>query len=181
MHVLIGGAFRAAVRRVEIKRLRFADGMALVAHTGGRGAVYAGNLPINLIRGSEQDERTVAAAARGFENVESATGIDFEIVSRIVERCGDRYLGSEMVDFGRRRGRLLHCVRIADIGNGNTEAPGALRELLQPLQIMFDLSARKIVKNMNLRIGISQKMMGPVRAYEAGSSENQNGTSYGTS
>jgi len=67
-------------------------------------------------------------------------------------------------------------VRIADIGNGNAEAPGALRELLQPLQIMFDLSARKIVKNMNLHIGISQKMMGPVRAYEAGSSEDQNGT-----
>ena len=38
---------------------------------------------------------------------------------------------------------------------------------------MFDLSARKIVKNMNLRIGVGQKMVRPVRAYEAGSSEYQ--------
>ena len=150
--------------------------MALVVPGASRGALHWANLSINLIGGSEQNERTVAATARGFENVESAACIDFEIVSGIVERCGDRYLGSEMVDFGRGRGRLLHCLRIADIGNGNAEAPGVLRELLQPLQIVFDLATRKIVKNMNLRIGISQEMMGPVRAYEAGSSEDQNGT-----
>src|SRR5436305_13986249 len=118
----------------------------------------------------------IAAAAGGLKHIEGACGVHFEVAAGIIDRSSDCYLGGEMVDLGRRRGGLLHRVRITDVRNGDAKAPGALREFLQPLEVVFDLATRKIVKNMNLRIGVGQKVMGPVGAHESGAAEDQYGT-----
>ncbi len=100
-HILVAGALGATIGRMEIERLRFGNatrqrGIGITR----RFFVYRHFLhpAINFIRARVDQDGIIAHQARRFQHIESAEGIAFKILARILHRRRHRHLAGQMVN-----------------------------------------------------------------------------------
>ena len=100
-HVLVGGAFRTAIRAVKLQRPGLGDagaGERACRHVAGVAfdEIDVVDRAINLVCRGEDQPRRAAPSPQRFEQFERGGGVDREIVGRIVETGGHGDLRGEM-------------------------------------------------------------------------------------
>src|SRR4051812_14813774 len=101
-------------------------------------------MAVHLIGRRKENEWTITALPRSFEDVECAARVYLKVSTRIIERCCHRDLGCKMIDLAGRINRLCHCARIAYIGDRNFEAARTFCHFLEPYEVVFHIAPRKI-------------------------------------
>ena len=128
---------------------------------------------INFISGRKHDERTIAGAAGGIQNIERAGKIHFKVMPGIGYRSGNCDLRGTMIDFIRMGHGFLHLPGIANIAYRDLKPAGISCCLSQPFHVVVHSGAGEIIKNVHLRLGAGKQRMGQVRPDKACSSKNQ--------
>src|SRR5579884_2136330 len=179
VHVLIGGALRAAVWRMKIQWLLLRN-TPNIAETVARLSGLQSVLPqvaVNLVCRREQQERTITALPHGLQDVERSANVDVEIQPRVLHRCRYRNLRREVIHLARICHGSLHNLRIPNVADRDLQSSRLSRRLLQRIQIGSHSPARQVIENMDLRLCCFQQMMSPVRPDEPGAPEYQYRTS----
>ena len=148
-HVLIGTAFRAAVRRQKLQRLVFADtasGKRFVLRLPPPGALAKldiAELAVHFVCRSKQHGKTCRSVAHCFQNIERAQEIGFEIRDGILQTGRNSHLRRQMIHSLRRLHRTLDLCFVAHIRMGK---PDAMRKpLLQFGNVAFNTGTAQVI------------------------------------
>src|SRR4051794_27602013 len=169
--VLVGGALRAAIGRVEIERAILAD--ALRAHRRiarqigvvGRVEDDVGEIAVDLVGRGEDERGRVVPPAQRLEEAERALHVDVEILARRDEARRHRDLRREMehrLGVPRRGGDAALVADVAD------DARYPLRvAALEPGEIALDARPGERVVDEHV-VALAGEPVGKVRADEPG-------------
>jgi hypothetical protein len=174
VHVLVGGALGAAVRRVEIERLRLSYAIweigILVATVPlhDHGFFHSA---IDLVRRSEDQECFGATFTHRFEQVEGSEDVALEVLARISHRGSHGYLAGAVKDHVETIGShgLEDLAGEPEIEFGELEIATAS----QPLEIPLSAAARKIIPDRYFPAGLHEASRS-IYADEAGPSGDEN-------
>ena len=153
-HVLVGRAFAAAVRAVEVDRLGLFTGTVVVVE-----------LSIHLIRRCKDERRVVVVRADRLQHVERAARVDVEVRVGVEQRGGHRHLAGKMED-----GVLvLHVprkgARVPHVLFNECDPVGVLGD--EPLQVALGARTAQVVEQADVPAVLDQVDRG-VDAQEAG-------------
>src|SRR5216683_897006 len=122
--------------------------------------------PIHFIGGREDHHRPMTGKPRCLQNVQCPECVDVEIRPWIRNRCRDRHLASEMIDYIRIVDGHLHSIEISYICPGEAE-PRALRMALQPSNIMRGARSQQRVEHCDI-LSRRQQVADQIGTNEAG-------------
>src|ERR1700687_1682618 len=135
--VLVGGAFAAHVRAVEVERRRFLARTAVVVE-----------LSVHLV-GRGEDERCFGVVLAGrLEEVQRAASVDLEIGFRVDQGCGHRHLGGEVEDRILVLDLLGQGAGVSDVLFDEGGAGRMLRD--EPPEVSLCTAAAQVVENRNV-------------------------------
>ena len=174
--VLIGGALGAAIGGVERKGAGLIEPLA---QGGGDGLVAAVvdlerdvlEVPVDLVRGGENEPVAARRAADGLEEVEGAAGVDVEIGAGVGDARRDRDLGGEVENGARAAKAGFDRVWIADVAETDLETVAVARA--EPGEVSFHAGAGDVVEDAHAA-PLGKKMVGEVATDEARAAGDEN-------
>lgn len=170
-HVLIAGALRTAIGRIEVQRVGFGHpvGQIAVAVAGfffdDRQVAHAA---IHLIGRGVEHRRAGGGAPGGFEHVEGAQGIDLKIGARIEHRGGNGDLAGQVNNRLGVGGGEHHGAGVAHIAADKIQRTGRIiGEAFEPVEVVGRTGPRKVVEYRHA-VPPHQQAVGQVASYEPG-------------
>src|SRR5438105_9396099 len=104
----------------------------------------------------------MAALAGCFKNVEGAEQVYFEIEPWVGDAGGYCDLRCKVVNLSGKPHRTLDFGSVANVTHRDLQPAGVSRRLLQSFEVVPNTPARKIVKDVNLRVCALQQAVRPV-------------------
>lgn len=172
-NVLVGGALRAAIRGMKIKRAGFGDPVWPIGEFVASVALHHSRMldpAVDFIGRSEQHDGPWLKKPRCFQHVKSSQGVDLKIFLGVRDRSGHSNLRGKMEDHLRASHRFFERVEIPYVSFHELKTSPVLPA--EPREVLLNTRAAEIVEKDDV-VSLAKQSIRQITADEADSTRNE--------